>query len=54
MADAIISELEKKSDIFIPQYEEIFKNVLARYQTDFRAEGAHSYDYKVNSGRVKK
>ena len=54
MADAIISELEKKSDIFIPQYEEIFKNVLARYQADFRAEGAHSYDYKVNSGRVKK
>lgn len=53
MADAIISELEKKNDLFIPQYEEVFKDVLARYQTDFRAEGAHSYDYKVNSGRVK-
>ena len=49
----IISHLERKGDLFIPQYEEIFKNVLQRYHDDFRAEGAHSYEYKVNSGRVK-
>ena len=49
----IISHLERKDDFFIPQYEEIFKNVLQRYHDDFRAEGAHSYEYKVNSGRVK-
>lgn len=53
MAQAIIEHLERKDDLFIPQYEEIFKNVLARYQADFRAEGIHSYEYKVNSGRVK-
>ena len=47
MAQAIISEMEKKNDIFIPQYEEIYKTVLQRYQTDFRKEGAHSYDYKL-------
>lgn len=47
MAQAIISELEKKSDLFIPQYEEVFKTVLQRYQDDFRKEGAHSYDYKL-------
>ena len=47
MAHAIISELEKKNDLFIPQYEEVFKTVLQRYQDDFRKEGAHSYDYKL-------
>ena len=53
MANAIIEQLEAKHDLFIPQYDEVFKNVLERYHTDFRAEGEHSYDYKLNSGRVK-
>jgi len=53
MANAIIEHLEAKDDLFIPQYDEVFKNVLARYHADFRAEGEHSYDYKLNSGRVK-
>lgn len=53
MAQAIIKELEKKSDLFIPQYEDVFKHVLARYQEDFRKEGSHSYDYKVETGRAK-
>lgn len=53
MANEIICRLEAKEDLFIPQYEEIFKNVLERYHADFRAEGEHSYDYKVQSGRVK-
>ncbi len=47
MAQAIIAEMEKKNDLFIPQYEEVFKTVLQRYQEDFRKEGAHSYDYKL-------
>lgn len=53
LANEIIQHLEAKDDLFIPQYEEIFKHVLARYQEDFREEGRHSYDYKLNSGRVK-
>ena len=53
MANAIIEHLEAKDDLFIPQYDEVFKNVLERYRADFRAEGEHSYDYKLNSGRVK-
>lgn len=53
IAQAIIAEMEKKNDLFIPQYEEVFKHVLARYHDDFRKEGAHSYDYKVESGRAK-
>lgn len=47
IAKDIISEMEKKNDLFIPQYEEVFKDVLQRYQDDFRKEGAHSYDYKL-------
>ena len=53
LANEIINQLEIKNDLFIPQYEEIFKNVLARYHDDFREEGRHSYEYKLNSGRVK-
>ena len=53
LAKEIIEHLEAKEDLFIPQYEEIFKHVLARYQADFREEGRHSYDYKLNSGRIK-
>lgn len=53
MANAIIGHLDAKDDLFIPQYEDVFKNVLERYHSDFRAEGEHSYEYKVNSGRIK-
>ena len=47
----IMDHLEAKDDIFIPKYEEVFKEVLNRYHDDFRKEGAHSYDYKLNSNR---
>lgn len=53
MARTIIAEMEKKNDLFIPQYEEVFQHVLARYHEDFRKEGEHSYDYKLDSGRIK-
>lgn len=52
LAIEIISHLEQKDDLFIPQYEYIFKHVLERYHMDFREEGRHSYDYKLNSGRL--
>jgi short-subunit dehydrogenase len=53
LAESILSHLWNKDDLFIPQYEEIFKEVLARYHDDFRKEGRHSYEYKMQSGRVK-
>ena len=53
LAKEILERLENKDDLFIPLYEEIYKNVLVRYQTDFREEGRRSYEYKINSGRVK-
>jgi short-subunit dehydrogenase len=52
LAQEIISHLEAKDDLFIPKYEEVYHEVLARYQKDFRAEGRHSYEYKLKSGRL--
>lgn len=52
MANAIIEHLGAKDDLFIPQYDDVYKNVLERYHDDFRAEGEHSYEYKVQSGRA--
>lgn len=47
----IIQHLETKDDVFIPKYEEVFKEVLQRYHSDFRKEGLHSYDYKMSNKR---
>lgn len=52
LAGEIVENMENKNDLFIPKYEEVFKEVLERYHTDFRAEGKHSYEYKISSGRV--
>lgn len=52
LAQDIIRHLKNRSDLFIPQYEEIFKTVLERYHKDFRAEGLRSYDFKQKSGRL--
>ena len=54
LGSRIISEMKKKNDLFIPQYDSVYQEVLQRYHNDFRAEGRHSYDYKLNSGRIKK
>ena len=52
LAEEIVRKMECKCDLFIPDYGNIYKDVLARYHKDFRAEGLHSYDYKVASGRM--
>lgn len=46
LADEIIYHMNNRNDLFIPEYEEVFKKVLERYRRDFRAEGEHSYEYK--------
>lgn len=53
LAKDIIKHIEEKDDLFIPRYEEVFHDVLERYHVDFRAEGCHSYEYKLKSGRMK-
>lgn len=53
LAEEIIIKMRNKEDLFIPKYDEIYRNVLMNYQKDFRAFGLSSYDYKLSSGRVK-
>ena len=48
LAKEVITHLEVKDDLYIPQYNEIYQQVLKRYAEDFRKEGSHSYDYKLN------
>jgi len=52
LAQEIIAHAEAGDDLFIPRYDDVFREVLERYHADFRAEGRHSYDYKLASGRV--
>jgi short-subunit dehydrogenase len=52
LAKAIIDHMHSKDDLFIPQYVEVFEDVLERYHQDFRDFGSKSYDYKKNSGRL--
>lgn len=52
LAQEILHKMWAKGDLFIPQYDEVFKAVLERYHADFRAEGRHSYEYKMQSGRL--
>ena len=52
LAQQIVLHIKNKDDLFIPQYNEVYKHVLDRYHADYHAEGLHSYDYKLNSGRI--
>ena len=54
LAQDIIDNLKARNDLFIPMYDEVYREVLERYHSDFRAEGRHSYEYKMSSDRVKK
>lgn len=47
----ILQHLETKDDVFIPKYEEVYKEVLSRYHDDYRKEGVHSYEYKMKCKR---
>lgn len=53
LAEEILGRMYRHETLYIPQYEEIFKEVLERYRSDPRRFGLESYDYKVKSGRVK-
>lgn len=52
LAEEIITHLFNRDTRFIPQYEEVFKDVLDRYHRDPHEYGLHSYQYKKESGRV--
>jgi len=52
LAKQIIIKLRAKEDLYIPNYEEIYKDVLERAYNDFREAGRQSYEYKKLSGRL--
>ena len=51
LAEEICQRMMQRETLFIPQYEEIFKGVIERYQKDAHEYGMHSYEYKKESGR---
>lgn len=52
LAQNIIDKMFRSEDIYIPNYEKTFKNVIERYNTDPKSFGAQSYNYKIRSGRL--
>lgn len=52
LAEEIVGHLIAHNTRFIPQYEEIFRNVLERYHDDPHEYGLYSYQYKKDSGRL--
>ena len=48
----IISCLFESKELFIPHYEETFKEIIDNYHSDPHGYGVHSFEYKMNSGRV--
>ena len=53
LAEEIVGHLFNRDTLFIPQYDEVYKGVIERYQKDPHEYGMHSYQYKLSSGRAK-
>ena len=53
LAKQVVSSLLDGSDLLIPEYEEIYKGVIERYQNDSIKFGLESLSYKKNTGRLK-
>lgn len=52
LARQIVDHLKNRTELFIPEYDEIYRGVLERYRADAHAFGVSSYQYKKASGRV--
>lgn len=51
LAKTIVAKIYSREILFIPEYEEIYKDVIKRNTNDSYAFGLSSYEYKVASGR---
>ena len=54
LADDILENMFQKKEIYIPDYDEVYKDVLERYNRNPHEFGISSYEYKKNSGRIRK
>lgn len=52
LSNVVVEKLQNHCELYIPKYEETFKAVIENYQNDPHGYGLHSYEYKMNSGRV--
>lgn len=52
VTEQILDRMYARETLYIPQYEEIYKDVLARYHADPAKYGQESYDYKIKNGRL--
>lgn len=52
LTQEILDHLFARNTRFIPQYDEVFRDVLERYHQDPHEYGLHSYQYKKESGRL--
>ena len=53
LADEIVRRAENHEELFIPQYEEVFRGVIARYAADAHKFGVESYWYKQKRSKQK-
>lgn len=53
LAQVITDKMFNSEEIYIPDYEKMFKDVIERYNADPKAYGVQSYKYKTESGRLK-
>lgn len=51
LAAEIIDRMHARETLFIPEYDNVFKGVIERYQADAHQFGVDSYKYKMESGR---
>ena len=51
LAAEIVEKMMARETLFIPEYDNIFKGVIERYQADAHQFGVDSYNYKMESGR---
>lgn len=52
LAEEVVEHLLNSDEIFIPEYDTVFKDVIRRYKDDSHEFGRSSYQYKLDSGRV--
>ncbi len=52
LAENIVEKLFDHTELYIPEYDEIYCDVMQRYHNDSHTFGLSSYEYKKNCGRV--
>lgn len=52
LADEIITRTINRQTLFIPKYDEVYKDVIKRYETNKKVFGQESFKYKIQNGRI--